>query len=88
MKPGERPLLFGRTDAFEMDTRDPETIIVTNRTQLWTPFVLVVVPDVLAGVAVLPWRRIIDEFSKPGGPARLGNALLTQLLGPAPPEEP
>lgn len=82
MKPGERPLLFARENAFHMDVIDQETVEIINRTQYMAPFILLVVPNLLAGIAILPWRRIIDEFSKPGGPKRLGSALLTQLLKP------
>lgn len=79
MSPRERPIVFGRSGAFAIDIPDVETVIIANTTREWVSFVFMVVPSFVAGAAVFPWRRFLEQLRAPEGVLKAGRALLYQL---------
>jgi hypothetical protein len=79
MGSNDRPLVFGRADAFGIETVDATTIVLTNRTTAWASFVLLVVPKLVAGAAVFPWRQFLEQIKAPDGLAKAGMAILHRL---------
>jgi hypothetical protein len=74
MGSNDRPLVFGRADAFGIETVDATTIVLTNRTTAWASVVLRV-----AGAAVFPWRQFLEQIKAPDGLAKAGMAILHRL---------
>ena len=76
----ERPLVFGRTGAFDVTTEHPGRVVITNRTNEWISFVILVVPSFVAGAAVFPWGRFLREVrGRPDGWLRAGQAIVHKL---------
>jgi hypothetical protein len=75
----DRPLLFGRTGTFDIETVDTETVVLTNRENVWASFVLFVVPSFIAGAAVFPWQHLLKRIKEPGGLAKAGMTILHRL---------
>jgi hypothetical protein len=73
--------VFGRDNAIDIETVEGSAVVViTNRTQAQISFILFIVPSFIAGAAVFPWRRFLEQIKLPGGVAKAGMATLHRLL--------
>lgn len=75
--PGERPLVWGRDDAIQLDVKTHE-ILVRNVSSKPAFYLFAIVPAPVATAAIIPWRRVIAAWKMPGGPARILDGILQQ----------
>lgn len=78
MGESEQPLVVGRID-FHVETVDASTVVLTNPTAAWAPFVLLIVPNFVVGAVAFPWREFLDRVKTPDGLAQAAMAIAHQI---------
>jgi len=75
----EKVVAFGPDRAFQIDT-PPGEVVITNVTGQMAPYVVGVVPTVLAAVAAVPWGKVVRQIrSRPDGLAVTLNQLIATV---------